>query len=116
MAVELQILVSVGGLPVNGKTQIAHGVPGDDCDQHGDKVVGLLLLCEVDGWVHGIDVGGEFLYEGVAEGHNSVVHIATSDGELIGKVLSALVSNHSINKLATIGVTGDPIAAPSIWE
>ena len=42
-----------------------------------------------------------------------VIHIAAQNLIGLGNELSVLRSKSSMNKLATIGLTGEPIAAPS---
>ena len=58
VAVELQVLISVGRLAVHTEGE-AVPRPGNQSVQHGDGAVLLHFTSKLDGWVLVVEVGGE---------------------------------------------------------
>ena len=51
---------------------------------------------------------------GFLDDGESIIHILFPQDRGVGEVLIAWTSRSSINKLATMGLIGDPVAAPSL--
>ena len=80
----MDILVGVGGLPVNvkGKRAIRLALDGDV--QQGDFSVGLLLLGPLDVGVHGVDVGEEGLCVVFVYGDERIIRFAQPKQDGLG--------------------------------
>ena len=82
--------------------------------QEGDGTILLVVLyCKPNGRVNTVDVLKEALFVGFLVDDKSVTHIPAPELRGVGAVLRAFCSKYSMYKLATIGLTGEPMAAPS---
>ena len=61
IGIVLEVVVSVGGLPIYGEGQLALWSPEDLGIQHGDTSITLLLTSELYSWMDRVNVAGEVL-------------------------------------------------------
>ena len=81
--------------------------------QEGDRPILLVVLyCKPYGRVNTVDVLKEALFVGFLVDDKGVIYIPTPEPG-VGAVLRAFCSRYSMYKVATMGLTGEPMAAPS---
>ena len=86
----------------------------DNSAQEGDGTILLVVLyCKPNGRVNTVYVLKEALFVSFLVDDKSVIHIPALELRGWGAVLRAFCSKHSMYKLATMGLTGEPMAAPS---
>ena len=113
MTVPMQILICVSWLPVDSGVKSAIFIWGY---QHIKKRYGAIFfgifICEMDVSINGIDMSKEGIFLCSLDDGETIIHKPLPDFRGNGAVARALVSRSSINKLATIGLMGEPIAVP----
>ena len=105
MTIPLQVLVSVGWLSVHleDKELSANGVTKGIKEWNGS--ICLSPFCELNCWVHAIDVVQEFLFMCLFLDDPCIIHKPIPcPGGLIAE-LRAFLSKHSMYRLATMGLT-----------
>ena len=114
IAISLQVLVSMGGLAVNCNRE---GMVCLGCDQgteEGNSTIVLVTLnIELYCWISAVNMIQEYLFIGLLLNDTSAIHIPEPISRGVGADCIASPSKYSIYKLATIGLTREPIAAPS---
>ena len=86
----------------------------DNSVQEWDGTILLVVLyCKPNGRVNTVYVSEEALFVGFLVDDKSVIHIPGPELRGVGAVLRAFCSKYSMYKLATMGLTGEPKAAPS---
>ena len=73
----------------------------------------VVLYCKPYGRVNTVYVLKEALFVGLLVDDKGVIHIPAPELGGWGAVLRAFCSKYSMYKLATMGLTGEPMAAPS---
>ena len=113
VAGELRILICMGWFSVNTEAQRAIISTCDECVKHREFTLFLIFGGEFNLTVNGVKVCGE-IFSGISL-HNGdrIVNVMSPEARGAWNVVKALCSNHSMKILATIGLTGDPIAALS---
>ena len=102
------------GFPVNSYGQRTINLWFDNSIQEGDGPILLIVLyCKPYGRVNTVYVLKEALFIGFLVDDKGVIYIPAPELRGWGAVLRAFCSNYSMYKLATIGLTGEPMAAPS---
>ena len=82
--------------------------------QEGDGTILLVVLyCKPNGRVNTVYVLEEALFISFLVDDKGVIHIPAPERRGVGAVLRAFCSRYSMYKLATMGLTGEPMAAPS---
>ena len=82
--------------------------------QEGDGPILLIVLyCKPYGRGNTVYVLKEALFIGFLVGDKGVIHIPAPESGGWGAVPRAFCSKYSMYKLATMGLTGEPMAAPS---
>ena len=82
--------------------------------QEGDGPILLVVIyCKPYGRVNTVYVLKEALFVGFLVDDKGVIHIPAPEPGGWGAVLRAFCSKYSMYKLATMGLTGEPMAAPS---
>ena len=82
--------------------------------QEGDGTILLVVLyCEPYGRVNTVYVLKEALFISFLVDDKGVIYIPAPELRGVGAVLRAFCSKYSMYKLATMGLTGEPMAAPS---
>ena len=115
MTVPVQIKVSVGGLSshCSAETAIWLGYNQSFQERHGSIYLAV-FHSELNSMINGIDVFYEAVLICRLDDHKCVMHKSSPQtGGGMCAALRALISNSSIYKFATIGLIGEPIAAPS---
>ena len=69
--------------------------------------------CKPNGRVNTVNVLKEALFVGFLVDDKGVIYIPAPEPRGWGAVLRAFCSKYSMYKLATMGLTGEPMAAPS---
>ena len=114
VTVPLQILVSISGFPVHSDGQCAISLWFNSGVQEGDGLILLVVLhCKLYGRVNPVYVLKEALFVDLLVDHKGVIHIPAPEPRGRGAVLRAFCSKYSMYKLATMELTGEPMAAPS---
>ena len=116
VAIKLEVLVPMGGLTVYSEWETAIITSLGFNVQHGQALLIIFFLsCELDIWMNRVDMRGELLQNpsSIATPVSSTYRFHSCSSAL--KVARACSSNHSTNKFATIGLTGEPMAVPSTW-
>ena len=112
VTVPLQILVSMCGFPVYSYGQRAVSLWFDNSVQEGDGAILLIVLyCKPYGRVNTVNVLKEALFVDFLVNDKGVIHIPAPELGGWGAVLGAFCSKYSIYKLATMGLTGEPMAS-----
>ena len=102
------------GFPVYSDGQRTISLWFDNSVQEGDGTILLVVLyCKPNGRVNTVYVLEEALFIGFLVDDKGVVHIPAPELRGVGAVLRAFCSKYSMYKLATMGLTGEPMAAPS---
>ena len=103
------------GFPVCSYGQRTINLWFDNSIQEGDGPILLVVLyCKPYGRVNTVDMLKEALFIGFLVDDKGVIHIpAPEPGGWWGAVLRVFCSKYSMYKLATMGLTGEPMAAPS---
>ena len=102
------------GFPVHSDGQCAISLLFDKHVQEGDGPILLVVLhCKPYGRVNTVDVLKEALFVGFLVDDKGVIHKPVPEPGGLGAVLRAFCSKYSMYRLATIGLTGEPMAAPS---
>ena len=82
--------------------------------QEGDGTILLVVLyCKPNGRVNTVYVLEEALFISFLVDDKGVIHIPAPELWGVGAVLRAFCSKYSMYKLATMGLTGEPMTAPS---
>ena len=82
--------------------------------QKGDgTILFVVLYCKPNGRVNTVDVLEEALFVGFLVDDKGVIHIPAPELGGLGAVLRAFCSKYSMYRLAIMGLTGEPMAAPS---
>ena len=82
--------------------------------QEGDGTILLVVLyCKPNGRVNTVYMLEEALFISFLVDDKGVIHIPAPELRGLGAVLRAFCSKYSMYKLATMGLTGEPMAAPS---
>ena len=85
----------------------------DNSVQEGDGPILLVVLyCKPYGRINTVDMLKEALFVGFLVDDKGVIHIPVPEPG-VGAVLRAFCSKCSMYRLATIRLTGEPMAAPS---
>ena len=116
MAVPLQIQVSsVVRLSVNWCTELAifFRCYKNVQERHG-TIYSCLFTGKLDVWITWIYVFQETASVGFPDDDEDIINISLLQSRGNGDVLMAWTSRSSINKLTTMGLIGEPIAAPSV--
>ena len=115
MAVPLQILVSMCEFLVYSYGQRTIHLWFNNSVQEGDGATLLVVLyCKPYCRVNTVYVLKEALFIGFLVDDKGVIYIPAPElGEGWGSVLRAFCSKYSMYKLATMGLTGEPMASPS---
>ena len=102
------------GFPVYKYEQRTINLWFDNSIQEGDGAILLIVLyCKPYGRVNTVNVLKETLFIGFLVDDKGVIYIPAPEPGGWGAVLRAFCSKYSMYKLATIGLTGEPMAAPS---
>ena len=103
------------GFPVYSNGQITISLRFDNSVQERDgAILFVVLYCKPYGRVNTVDVLKEALFVGFLVDGKGVIYIPTLElGGGWGAVLRAFCCKYSMYKLATMGLTGEPMAAPS---
>ena len=103
------------GFPVYSYGQRTINLWFNNSIQEGDGAILLVVLyCKPYGRVNTVDVLKEALFIGFLVDDKGVIYIpAEEPGGGWGAVLRAFCSKYSMYRLATMGLTGEPMAAPS---
>ena len=100
------------GFPVYSYGQRTISLWFDNSVQEGDGTILLVVLyCKPYDRVNTVYVLEKALFVGFLVDDKGVIYIPAP--ELRGVVLRAFCSKYSMYKLATMGLTGEPMAAPS---
>ena len=103
------------GFPVYRYGQRTISLRFDKSVQEGDGPILLVVLyCKPYGRVNTVYVLKEALFVGFLVDDKGVIHIHAPETGGWGAVLRAFCSKYSMYKLATMGLTGEPMATPSI--
>ena len=107
----MQIKVSMGGLSIYccTETTILHGYDQNIQEAHGTICPGIFPR-DLNALIYRINVIRKLLLCADCEG---VIYISFPQRRGMGDVLRALTSKSSIYKFATMGLIGEPMAAPS---
>ena len=85
--------------------------------QEGDGPILLVVLyCKPYGRVNTVYVLKEALFVSFLVDDKGVIHIPATEPGGGGAVLRAFCSKYSMYRLATMGLTGEPMAAPSTYS
>ena len=102
------------GFPVYSYGQRTINLWLDNSVQEGDgNILLVVLYCKPYGRVHTVYVLQETLFIGFLVDNKGVIHIPVPELGGWGAVLRAFCSKYSMYKLATMGLTEEPMAAPS---
>ena len=103
------------GFPVYSNGQRTISLWFDNSVQERDgAILFVVLYCKPYGRVNTVDVLKEALFVGFLVDDKGVIYIPAPElGGGWGAVLRAFCSKYSMYKLATMGLTGEPMAAPS---
>ena len=102
------------GFPVYRYGQRTISLWFDNSVQEGDGPILLVVLyCKPNGRVNTIYVLKEALFVGFLVDDKGVIYIPAPEPGGWGAVLRAFCSKYSMYRLATMGLTGEPMAAPS---
>ena len=82
--------------------------------QEGDgTILFVVLYCKPNGRANTVYVLKEALFVGFLVDDKGVIYIPAPELRGVEAVLRAFCSKYSMYKLATMGLTGEPMAAPS---
>ena len=102
------------GFPVYSYGQRTINLWFDNSIQEGDGPILLIVLyCKPYGRVNTVDIFKEALFVGFLVDDKSVIHIPVPEPVGWGADLKAFCSKYSMYRLATMGLTREPMAAPS---
>ena len=102
------------GFPVYSYGQRTTNLWFNNSIQEGDGAIILVVLyCKPYGRVNTVDVLKEPLFVDFLVDNKGVIHIPVPELGGWGAVLRAFCSKYSMYRLATMGLTGEPMAAPS---
>ena len=102
------------GFPVYSYGQRTISLWFNNSIQEGDGPSLLIVLyCKPYGRVNSVDVIEEALFGDFLVDDKGVIYIPAPELRGWGAVLRAFCSKYSIYGLATMGLTGEPLAAPS---
>ena len=102
------------GFPVYSYGQRTINLWFNNSVQEGDGAILLVVLyCKPYGRVNTVYVLQETLFIDFLVDDKGVIHIPAPELGGLGAVLRAFCSKYSMYKLATMGLTGEPMAAPS---
>ena len=102
------------GFPVYSYGQRTISLWFNNSVQEGDGPILLVVLnCEPYGRVNTVYVLEETLFISFLVDDKGVIHIPAPELGGWGAVCRAFCSKYSMYKLATMGLTGEPMAAPS---
>ena len=102
------------GFPVYRYGQRTISLWFDNSVQEGDGPILLVVLyCKPYGRVNTVDVLKEALFVGFLVDDKCVIYIPAPEPGGWGAVLRAFCSKYSMYRLATMGLTAEPMAAPS---
>ena len=102
------------GLPVYRYGQRTISLRFNNSVQEGDGPILLVVLyCKPYGRVNTVYVLKEAMFVSFLVDDKGVIHIPAPEPGGGGAVLRAFCSKYSMYKLATMGLTGEPMAAPS---
>ena len=113
VTIPLQVLVCVCGFPVNSDRKCAISLRFDNGVQERDGATLLVLHCKLYSRVNTVDVLKEALFFDFLVDDKGVIYKPAPEPGGFGAVLRAFCSKYSMYRLATIGLTGEPMAAPS---
>ena len=100
--------------PVYSDGQRTISLRFDNSVQERDgTILFVVLYCKPYSRVNTVDVLKEALFVGFLVDDKGVIYIPAPELGGWGAVLRAFCSKYSMYKLATIGLTGEPMAAPS---
>ena len=101
------------GFPVYSYGQRTINLWFNNSVQEGDGTIPLIVLyCKPYGRVNTVYVLQEALFIDFLMDDKGVIHIPAPELGGWGAVLRAFCSKYSMYKLATMGLTGEPMAAP----
>ena len=102
------------GFPVYSYGQRTINLWFNNSIQEGDGAILLVVLyCKPYGRVNTVDVLKEALFIGFLVDDKGVIYIPAPEPGGWGAVLRDFCSKYSMYRLATLGLTGQPMAAPS---
>ena len=101
------------GFPVYSYGQRTISLWFDNSVQEGDRAILLVLYCKPYSRVNTVYVLKKALFVGFLVDDKGVIYIPAPELRGVGAVLRAFCSKYSMYKLATMGLTGEPMAAPS---
>ena len=102
------------GFPVYSYGQRTISLWFDNSVQEGDGPIFLCVLyCKPYGRVNTVNVLKETLFIDFLVDGKGVIYIPVLELGGVGAVLRAFCSKYSMYRLATMGLTGEPMAAPS---
>ena len=102
------------GFPVYSYGQRTINLWFNNSIQEGDGAILLVVLyCKPYGRVNTVDVLKEALFISFLVDDKGVIYIPAPEPGGWGAVLRAFCSKYSMYRLATMGLTGEPMAAPS---
>ena len=110
----MEVLVSMGGFPVNTGSSGSIRIPGCLCIEKCDGSISPFFDCEFDVLVDRVKMGVEFSKVFSGEANMTVIDISIPPLRVWGAVLNALSSTYSITKFAKMALTGEPIGQPNI--
>ena len=102
------------GFPVYSYGQRTINLWFNNSIQEGDGAILLVVLyCKPYGRVNTVDVLKEAFFISFLVDDKGVIYIPVPEPGGWGAVLRAFCSKYSMYRLATMGLTGEPMAAPS---
>ena len=102
------------GFPVYSYGQRTISLWFNNSVQEGDGAILLVVLyCKLYSRVNTVYVLKEALFVGFLVDGKGVIYIPAPEPRGVGAVLRAFCSKYSMYKLATMGLTREPMAAPS---
>ena len=103
------------GFPVYSNGQRTISLWFDNSVQEGDGAILLVVLyCKPYGRVNTVYVLKEALFVGFLVDDKGVIYIPAPELGGVGAVLRAFCSKYSMYRLATMGLTGEPMATPYV--
>ena len=105
------------GFPVYSYGQRTNSLWFNNSVQEGDGPILLVVLyCKPYGRVNTVYVLEEALFISFLVDAKGVIYIPAPEPRGVGAVLRTFCSKCSMYKLATMGLTGEPMAAPSTYS